>query len=140
MSENDKQENKIIVDDDWKAQAQAEKQRLVDDAKSKDTEKPAPESSETKAESPQPTRGPLPPADFSSLVSSLAAQVLYSLGGIEDQQTGQRNVDLDLAKYHIDTLSMLEKKTEGNLSDDEKKLLDQGLYQVRMQYVQVAQG
>ena len=135
MAENDKHEPKIIVDDDWKAQAQAEKERLDEEVSAQQQEQPASDTGDAQ----QASRGPLPPGDFSSLVSSLAAQVLYSLGGIEDQRTGQRNVDLDLAKYHIDTLAMLEEKTDGNLSDDEKKLLDQALYQVRMQYVQVAQ-
>ena len=44
-----------------------------------------------------------------------------------------------MAKHHIDTLAVLEEKTSGNLTDEEKKLLDNALYEVRMRYVQVAQ-
>jgi len=140
MAEKENEPSKIIVDDDWKAQARAEKERLDEEVSSKKPEVPeAPAAAEAESAE-QAGHGPLPPANFSSHVSSLAAQVLYALGGIEDQRTGQRHVDLDLAKYHIDTLSMLESKTEGNLDDEEKKLLDQALYQVRMQYVQLAQG
>ena len=84
-------------------------------------------------------RGELPPADFASLVSSVATQALMALGGMEDRRTKKRVVDLDLAKHHVDTLAMLEAKTRGNLTDDEKKMLDQALYETRMQYVQFAQ-
>ena len=58
---------------------------------------------------------------------------------MEDPKTKRRYVDLDLAKHHIDILGLLEEKTKGNLTDEEKKLLDQALYEVRMQYVQIAQ-
>jgi len=137
MAEKENEPSKIIVDDDWKTQARVEKERLDKEVSEK---KPAEPAASEAGSAEQAGHGPLPPADFSSHISSLATQVLYALGGIEDQRTGQRHVDLDLAKYHIDTLSMLEKKTDGNLDDDEKKLLDQALYQIRMQYVQVAQG
>ncbi|MCE5325733.1 MAG: DUF1844 domain-containing protein [Planctomycetaceae bacterium] len=129
MAENDKdkggEEPKIIVDSDWKKQAQAEKEKL-----DKEVE-----------ESGAGGRGPrrIPPASFSTLVSSLAMQVMMSLGGMQDPQTKRPVVDLALAKHHIDTLAMLEEKTKGNITDEEKKLLDEALYQVRMQYVQIAQ-
>ncbi|KKK79638.1 hypothetical protein LCGC14_2831470, partial [marine sediment metagenome] len=55
-------------------------------------------------------------------------------------QTGRRYRNLQLAKHHVDTLAVLETKTQGNLTDDEKKLLDNALYEVRMAYVQAAQG
>ncbi len=45
-----------------------------------------------------------------------------------------------LAKHHIDVLGVLEKKTKGNLTAEEKSILDQALYEVRLRYVQVAQS
>jgi hypothetical protein len=63
-----------------------------------------------------------------------------ALGGYEDPQTKRRYVDLELAKHYIDTLVLLEQKTKGNLTEDEKKLLDRSLYEARMQYVQIAQA
>lgn len=140
MPENNAEKPKIIVDDDWKAQAQAEKDRLAKEA-------------EQKAAQPSPAAGPavtgppgeeaepreLPPASFTTLVSSLMTQAFFALGGMEDPQTHRRYVDLELAKHHIDTLSVLEEKTRGNLGEEEKRLLDRTLYQTRMQYVQVAQ-
>ncbi|GAG19698.1 unnamed protein product [marine sediment metagenome] len=131
MGENKKEEPKIVVDDDWKAQAQAEKQKLDERA-----EKQA--QQDTGAQ--DPAARELPPATFATLVSSLATQVMLAMGGMQDPKTKRRIVDLALAKHHIDTLAMLEEKAKGNLTDEEAKLLDQALYQVRMHYVQVAQG
>ena len=134
MAKNEKDEKekpKIAVDDDWKAQAQAEKEKLDEQAKKR--------QQEDKGAQDQAARE-LPPATFATLVSSLAAQTMLAMGGMQDPRTKRRMVDLALAKHHIDTLTMLEEKTKGNLTDEEVKLLDQVLYQVRMQYVQMAQG
>lgn len=127
MSEDDK---KIIIDDDWKSQAQAEKEKLSEEVEhgAEGGKGPAGEGQRE-----------LPPASFATLVNSMLTQVFFALGGIEDPQTGKRYLDLALAKHHIDTLAMLEEKTKNNLSADEKKLLDQALYESRMQYVQIAQ-
>jgi len=124
---------KIIIDDDWKTQAQAEKQKLAEQAEQ------AAEAGG--AEGAEGAGGPreLPPASFATLVSSIVTQAFMSLGGVEDPRTKRRYVDLDLAKHHIDTLVVLDEKTKGNVSDDEKRLLDQGIYECRMQYVNIAQ-
>ncbi|MGB2821010.1 MAG: DUF1844 domain-containing protein [Phycisphaerae bacterium] len=126
---------KIIVDDDWKAQAQAEKEKLAEEVEAEGEGPDGAEASDAGQGGPR----RLPPATLSTLVSSLVTQVFMALGGMEDPQTKRRYVDLDLAKHHIDTLVVLEEKTEGHLTDDERKLLDQGLYECRMQYVNIAQ-
>jgi hypothetical protein len=128
---------KIIVDDDWKAQAQADKERLEQEARAKKEAAKQQPADEDGAAGGQPRR--LPPASFSVLVSSLATQAMMALGGYEDPRTKKRMVDLDLAKHHIDTLAVLEEKTKGNLSEDEKKMLDSGIYETRMQFVQMVQ-
>ncbi len=125
MTEEKEEAPKIIVDDDWKAQAQAEKEKIAQEV---DAEPGAAAGARE-----------LPPASLGTLVSQLATQAIMSLGGMEDPRTKKRYVDLELAKHHIDTLSVLEEKTAGNLTDEEKKLLDHALYQTRMQYVQIAQ-
>ena len=64
-------------------------------------------------------------------------QSMFYLG--ELAQRGQEpSVDLDMAKYQLDLLFVLEQKTTGNLTPDEKKLIDQVLYEVRMRFVSVA--
>ncbi len=77
----------------------------------------------------------LPKINFATFVISLNASVLVNLGLMDDPVTNSRSVNLPLAKQTIDTLSMLEKKTEGNLTEEEKKLLTNILYELRIQYV-----
>jgi hypothetical protein len=125
---------KIIVDNDWKAQAQAEKEKLAQQAESH-----GPAGAETAGTEQPGQPRELPPASFTTLVTSLVAQTIFALGGMEDPKTKRRYVDLDLAKHHIDTLAVLEEKTRGNLSTDEKTLLDRSIYETRMRYVQIAQ-
>ena len=125
--EQEKNKPKIHVDDDWKAQAQAQKEQHAKAAQT------AGKQAKQDAE-----RGPLPPANFTLLVISLTTQVRIFLGDMENPATGQKEVDLELAKHNIDLLGMLEEKTQGNLSEQEKKLLDSVLYELRMCYVQLA--
>lgn len=79
-----------------------------------------------------------PEAKFTILVSSLATQVLVSLGQIENPLSKKKEVDLKGAKFSIDLLQMLADKTRGNLSDVEKRYLEGVLYRLRMGYVEAA--
>lgn len=122
MKDEKEQEPKIHIDDDWKTQAQAEKEELAKAEKDTTAEK-----------SP-----PLPAANLSILVLSLATQARLAFGDLENPASGKKQVDLPMAKHSIDMLEMLEEKTKGNLSDAESKLLDTVLYELRMHYVQLA--
>ncbi len=119
---------KIIIDSDWKAEAQAEKERLSQEAEERQDKSGA--------------VGPdgLPPADFKGLLGALAVQALSYLGAFPDPQTGRAVVALDYAKHHIDLLEVLEKKTAGNLEKDEDEELTQILNELRMRFVQIAQA
>lgn len=147
MSEDDPQkgqdEPKIVVDEDWKAQAEAEKERLAaQERASRPAPAAAPSATNRKEPSQQSGGSPeareLPEASFVTLISTLATQAMLAMGAVQDPRArGYR--DLAMAKYHIDTLTMLEAKTAGNLTDEEKSALDNALYQVRMVYVEAAQ-
>ena len=79
----------------------------------------------------------LPDVDFSNFVLSLAATAMVQLGLIPDPESGQPiEPNLLVARHTIDTLEMLREKTEGNLADDESKLLDGLLYDLRTQFVE----
>jgi hypothetical protein len=78
-----------------------------------------------------------PEANISALINSLATQSLLSLGVVAPRGV-EPEVNLDMAKFNIDLLGVLEEKTRGNLSADEQKLLDNVLYEVRSRYVAVA--
>ena len=79
-----------------------------------------------------------PEAKFTILVSSLATQVLVSLGQIENPLTKKKLADLKSAKFSIDLLQMLSDKTRGNLADVEKRYLEGVLYKLRMGYVEAS--
>ena len=78
------------------------------------------------------------PASFINFIVSIASNAASSLGMIEHPVSHQREVDLELGKHWIDTLGMLQQKTLGNLSAQEKKVLEGLLADLRMQYVSLA--
>jgi len=72
---------------------------------------------------------------FSSFILSLASSALICMGEIEDPTSKKREKNKILAKQNIDILSILYDKTKGNLSDDEDKMLNSILYDLRLKYV-----
>ena len=113
------EEKKIIVDDDWKAEAKQEKERL------------AKETAE---------REPLPDPSFAELINMIAMQAMVGLGGMSGPGGERIPPNLEVAKHYVDMLQILDDKTKNNLTDEEKHLLDQLLYEMRMRYVQSASG
>ncbi len=79
----------------------------------------------------------LPQASFASLIQSILTQTMFYLGELTTRGA-EPSVNLDMAKHQIDILGVLEEKTRGNLSEDEQRLLDATLYEVRTRYVNVA--
>jgi hypothetical protein len=113
------EEKKIIVDDDWKAEAKKEKERL------------AQETTQQEA---------IPDPTFAELINMIAMQAIVGFGGMAGPGGERIPPNLDIAKHYVDMLQVLEDKTKGNLTDDEKKLLDQVAYEIRMRYIQAASG
>ncbi len=113
------EEKKIIVDTDWKAEAKRDKERLAEEAHQ-------PEAA--------------PPASFSELVNLIVMQAMAGLGLLAGPGGERIPPSLEMAKHFIDLLQVLEDKTKGNLTADEKALLDQVLYEMRMTFVQLAGG
>jgi hypothetical protein len=120
-------ESRIHVDADWKKQAQSEKERLAREVESR-----GPASAGT-ARAGRADR--MPEASFSTLVQTLATQAAFFMSSERDPRSGRSIQNLDLAKHHIDLLAVVEEKTKGNLSDEEKRLLDTILYELRVAYV-----
>ena len=105
MAEEKKEEKKIIIDEDWKKNAQKEKEVLT--AKEQAEKEKAPKAEKA-------ARPPLPKGDFAAIISMLVTQTLFALGVI--QVEGQKKQpDFELARYHIDMLETIAEKTKGNL-------------------------
>ncbi len=83
---------------------------------------------------------PMPPIDFSTFVLSLSQAALLHLGEIDDPETGGKSVNFPLARQSVDLLTMLQEKTRGNLTEEEQKLLENLLYDLRMKYVAACKG
>lgn len=75
------------------------------------------------------------PASFLNFLMSIASNAASALGMMEHPVTHQREVDIELGKHWIDVLGMLQKKTHGNLTPQEHKMLEGLLADLRMQYV-----
>jgi uncharacterized protein with PIN domain len=72
------------------------------------------------------------------LIATFEAAAMQQLGKIAHPLTGDVEVDLASASDSIEMLAAIQRKTDGNLNADEKRLLDHVLYQLRMNYVDVA--
>ena len=157
----------LHIDDDWKKQAQEDKKRLAEQQQKAAAAPAAPRvpppgmgippgagPADPRASSPGPglspgpsgvaaarpgTRGArqLPEASFASLVQSILTQALFYLGELSPYG-GEPTLNLDMARHQVDTLAVLEEKTVNNLNEDEKRLLDAALYDVRTRFVSVA--
>jgi len=129
VEEEKKQEKKIIVDEDWKQQAQREKEILAAQE----------EAEKHKAQEQHQARGPMPKGNFAALVSMLTTQALFALGLLQVKGQEKKGADLELAKYNIDMLQTLQEKTKGNLTGEEDKVLENTLNELRIGYVKVAE-
>jgi hypothetical protein len=82
-----------------------------------------------------------PDLTFSGFVMSLAATAGVHFGDIADPATGRKgDADLDAAARIIELLTMLQEKTKGNLIDEEEKLVDDLLYELRLRFVRAQQN
>jgi hypothetical protein len=77
----------------------------------------------------------LPEINFSNFIFSLSTTAMYHFGDFPDPVTKESRRNLAAAKQTIDILSILKVKTEGNLDEGEKELLDGILYELRMRFI-----
>jgi hypothetical protein len=103
------------------------------DKRGKDEEPGAEEQAATE----RPSQRSLPSVDFGTFVISLATSALYHMGMVPDPETGNpAEPNLPVARQTIDTVEMLEEKTQGNLSDKESALVKNLLTELRMRYLE----
>ncbi|MDA7978516.1 MAG: DUF1844 domain-containing protein [Pirellulales bacterium] len=119
-------EKKIVVDEDWKSQVEAER-----DAQREEKAKQPDADSNAGRE--------LPPPSFQLHISNLATQALMFLGQFPNPITEKQEIRLNDAKHVIDTLVVLDEKTKGNLDDQEAQMMEGVLHELRMAFVSVQQ-
>jgi hypothetical protein len=81
------------------------------------------------------TEQPFPELNFSTFVFSLGTSAMFHFGDFPDPATKKAERNLEAAKQTIDILGILKDKTKGNLNDEEGRLLESLLYELRMRYV-----
>lgn len=81
--------------------------------------------------------GAQPYSGFDTLVSYLGTTTMFQLGLMAGPSGERIPADLANARQTVDMLEVLQEKTRGNLTDDETRLLDDVLYELRMAYVEV---
>jgi hypothetical protein len=75
---------------------------------------------------------------FSAFVLSLSTSVLVHLGELPDPVTNKKEQNLQLAHQTISVIELLKEKTRGNLTEEEQKLIETVLYDLRLKYVKGA--
>lgn len=76
-----------------------------------------------------------PEVDFLGFILSLSTTAMYHFGDIPDPYTQKSEKNLAAAKQTIDILDMIREKTRGNLDEQEKELLEEALYELRMRFI-----
>jgi hypothetical protein len=117
-------EKKIHVDEDWKSQVQSEKEAIPEAG-------PEPEEASQDGE-------PLPLPTLNDMIIMFSTQAYVALGLMPHPATGQSNCRLPESKYFIDLLALLQEKTEGNRDEEESKVLEDLLHELRMTFLAVS--
>ena len=74
--------------------------------------------------------------DFATFITSLSSAALLYLGEFPNPETGEKLVNLEYARHHIDIIAMLSEKTAGNLTSDERNLVETLLAELQLKFVQ----
>lgn len=77
------------------------------------------------------------PSGFATLVSYLSTTAMFQLGLLTGPSGERIPSDLANARMTIDLLEVVKEKTEGNLTENEARMLDEVLYELRMSFVEV---
>ena len=77
-------------------------------------------------------------ASFVTLAMSVASSAIMSLGLAPDPQSNKSKVDLDMARFNIDLLDMLQQKTKGNLVKEEEDFMNHVLADLKFKFVEVS--
>ncbi len=77
---------------------------------------------------------------FSYVVDTFRSSASISMGKIEHPVTKKIDINLDQAKYYLDILSMLQKKTKNNLTEYEEQMLINIVSELKMNFIELKQS
>ena len=140
MEEEKKDTNKgFVIKDrrhfDESGAARSEEKVAAEEKKPEESPDEGLKTSTAENGSPETEDAPLPEINFAGFIFSLSTTAMYHFGDFPDPVTKEARRNLAAAKQTIDILSILKTKTEGNLDENEKQLLDGVLYELRMRFV-----
>jgi hypothetical protein len=78
----------------------------------------------------------MPDLSFIAFVVSLASAAAVHFGDVPDESGQQGEPNLEAAGQIIDILTLLDQKTRGNLTAEERQVLEQVLYELRMRFIE----
>jgi hypothetical protein len=145
------QKIEITADEDWKSRVKAEDAAFDQQFHQPDSAPTKPETGEvaqppaSKTEAARERRAErraereaasLPEPSLATLLGMLSTQAMVALGLLPNPATNKAEKELPVARYFIDLIGVLEKKTAGNLDPDEAAALDETLHTLRMAFVQ----
>lgn len=137
--EEEKKDKGFVIKDrrlfDESGAARDEEEVKPEDKKQAEQPGEGPSPSPSEMDAPETDASPLPEINFASFIFSLSTTVMYHFGDFPNPVTKESQCNLPAAKQTIDILSILKTKTEGNLDDQEKQMLDGILYELRMRFI-----
>ncbi len=77
----------------------------------------------------------LPKPTLITLATTIAQQAMVSMGVLPNPMTGKTLFLMNQATHLIDTVELIFEKTAGNRTDDETKILENVLHELRMLFV-----
>ena len=80
------------------------------------------------------------PLSFTAFVLSLASTAAIHFGDIPDPTGARSDLNLEGAAQMIEILALLDQKTRGNLTAEERQVLEQVLFELRMRFVEASDG
>jgi len=138
MEEEKKNKGFVIKDRrlfDESGEARVEEEMKPEDKKRAENPEEGIKTSPSEMDTPETEASPLPEINFASFIFSLSTTAMYHFGDFPDPVTKAPQRNLPAAKQTIDILSILKTKTEGNLDEQEKQMLDGILYELRMRFI-----
>ena len=129
MTDEKKQEKEFKVDD--------RRTSSVTEGEEQESPEPVAENEEAPVPDPSTTGEPgnAPKVDFSTFIFSLFSSALIQLGDMADPMTGNMDPNLVAAQQTIDIVDIIRVKTEGNLSDEESKLVENVSAELKWKYL-----